>query len=124
MDENKDDILDLTALAPKPRRVKIAEDTIVSAHPPKMSVMLDLVGLSAKLKDINKIPAEEAKEVLSTLNGVVVGCIPELEGHELPPVQLISLLEMLMDMVMPPEQIEELKKRNITVEAAKKNQSS
>lgn len=114
------DTLDLDALIPAPRIVKIDGNEIEVKQPATADV-LKLGKVGQKLQAVNDLPDEEIEALTSSLKEIINRLIPELNGKDLNTAQLMTLLNMIVEMSMPPE-LEELKKKGITVNETKKTQ--
>lgn len=112
------DVLDLDALQPQSKTVKF-NDKLIEVAPPKTGDLLRLSQIGAKLKDASELEADDIDKVTTDLEGHIKRMIPELQEASLGTAQLMSLLTLIMEMGMP-EQMAELKKQGIEVDASKK----
>ena len=122
MSEVNSEILDLNSLMPDSRRIRFGNPPKeVDVKPPTTGQVLKLGALGKKMQDIDNMSAEETEALVNRLTAEVKVCIPELADQELNTAQLMKLLEMIIDMGMP-GQVQELAKKGITVDTAKKIQ--
>ena len=112
------DVLDLDALQPQSKKVKF-NGNVIEVAPPKTGDLLRLSQIGSKLKDAGDLNSDEIDKVTSDLEGHIKRMIPELQEASLGTAQLMSLLTLVMEMGMP-EQMAELKKQGIEVDASKK----
>lgn len=111
-------ILDLDALVPKPRIIKIGDQQI-QVKPPKTADVLRLGTLGQKLEDSADLPEEELNKIIASMEELIKKCIPELASIELNSSQLMKLIELIGAMSLPPDATE-LKNRGIEVDNPKK----
>ena len=112
------DVLDLNALMPQPRRIKLGEVEI-EIQPPKTQDILKLGTLGQKLQNLEDLTDEQVDELTQKLREAIDRVVPELQGHELNTAQLMALLNLIIEMAMPPE-AEALAAKGITVDTPKK----
>ena len=113
------DILDLDALAPEPRTIKLGGKEI-QVQPPRTRHVLRLGFLGQKMQDLDSMSVEESDELIEKLEAEIKQCIPEIEKHTLNASQLMQLLSIIVDMGMP-NQAEVLKEKGITVDNTSKD---
>lgn len=120
MSDDNSTILDLDALVPQPRYVKLGEQKI-EIKPPKTADILKIGALGQKLEKSAELGDGELERTLDQLTAQVKVCVPELKDVELNTAQLLKLVELISEMAMPPD-AEELKKRGIEADTPKKVQ--
>lgn len=115
--------IDLDALIPEAKVVKFGGN-LITIQPPTTEQLLSLVKLGERLKNNYSSTAEGelyqegiAKD-FNDLQDSIAGLAPELKGAKLNFAQIVALLEMIVEMAMP-GQLEELKKRGITIDSPK-----
>lgn len=97
--------LDLDALIPETRLVKLGGKSY-KVSPPSLRILPEL---SRKLSKISKLEnnenVEEIAQALEDLNATVKLVMPELpEDTELSVAQCTAVIQLIMEMVTPPEQ--------------------
>lgn len=118
MSDTDNSLVDLDALAPKPRKLKYAGNTI-EVQPPRTRHVLRLGFLGQKMQDIATLEPSEADQLIEQLESEIKEVIPELKEATLNASQLMELLTLIVDMGMP-NQAEMLKAKGITVDSQKK----
>lgn len=114
------DVLDLDALAPKPVTVHFGNEDI-EIEPPTTSSILRLGSLGKKIESADQLSDDEMEKLVDDMTNQIYKCIPALGGKKLNTAQLLKLVEIISKMSLPPD-AEELQKRGITAETAKKAQ--
>lgn len=112
MDQNQ--ITDLDAIAPVTRKVKFGGQEYI-VQPPRLKMM---PAFARQLQKIATLASEEDQEkvvqVLEEFNVLIRQVIPQLpEDADFTLLQANALIEMIMEMVMPPE-AKKLKEEGLT----------
>lgn len=113
-----DNLIDLDALAPKPRKLKFGGN-VIELQPPKTRNVLRLGFLGQKMTDMDSLTNEQTDQLIADLEAEIKEVVPELKDAQLNASQLMELLTVIVEMGMP-NQADELKKRGITVDSQKK----
>jgi hypothetical protein len=92
------EVIDLNALVPESRIVKIG-DKEVEIKPPKTAQMFKLGALGQKMQGADKIAPEEIEGLVSEMTSLIVEIAPELDGVELHSAQVFKLIEIVGEMV-------------------------
>lgn len=91
------DVIDLDALIPESRFVKIGEKE-VEIKPPQTAQMFKLGALGQKMQSADKIPADQMESLVAEMNSLIVEIAPELEGVQLHSTQIFKLIEIIGEM--------------------------
>lgn len=118
MSDTDTSLIDLDALAPKPRKLKFGGNTF-ELLPPKTRNVLRLGFLGQKMTDMDSLSTEQTDQLIADLEAEIKEVVPELKDAQLNASQLMELLTVIVEMGMP-NQADELKKRGITVDSQKK----
>lgn len=118
MSDTDSSLIDLDALAPKPRKLKFGGNTF-ELLPPKTRHVLRLGFLGQKMQDMDSLTNEQTDQLIADLEAEIKEVVPELKEASLNASQLMELLTVIVEMGMP-NQADELKKRGITVDSQKK----
>lgn len=94
------DIIDLDALVPEARKIKIG-GKVIDVPPPKTVHILKLGQLGQKLDMAADMETSELEVVVSKLQDLICEVIPDLVGIELTTSQLMSLIAILGEMSTP-----------------------
>lgn len=92
-----DEVLDLDAIAPEPKKVKF-QNEIINVNAPKMSDIFAIGKASQKLDiDANN----DVDAAMAELQAALTKVIPDLEGKTLGVAQLIALATLVSKMSTP-----------------------
>lgn len=101
MDSNEQNILDLDALAPQSRQIKLPGGEMVTIKPPQMKNLLRLGFLGDKLRTSGTdTTLEQIDKILSEMHAELVLIIPELKDVDLLPAQLHGVVNFVQEMGM------------------------
>jgi len=92
------EVIDLNALVPESRFVKIG-DKEIEIKPPKTAQMFKLGALGQKMQNAAKSSPEDVEALSAEMTALVKEVIPELEGIDLHSAQLFKLIEIISSMV-------------------------
>lgn len=115
--------LDLDALDPKPKQVKLG-GKLFEVYPPKLGAIIALTRLMKELQDVGE-DTEKALVAIESIRKAVEPIIPGLkdETHlDLSIDQVSALLEFVFKMATPPE-AQELEKKGIEPGSTEKKSS-
>ena len=113
--------LDLDALAPKTKKVKL-DGKEIEVKPPTTGQIIKVSSFGARLKGFGDLSAEEGDALEADITGLLKELAPELPT-DLAFVQKVAVLNMVSQMSMPPE-AKELEKKGITANTPKDNPSA
>lgn len=116
------DTLDLDALTPEPRRIKF-DGNQIEVQPPTTADVLILGKIGKKIENANELEDEELEEVSKQLRDKIDKIVPALGGKFLTLGQQMALLEIVLDMAIPPD-AKELEAKGITVDGPKDRPAS
>lgn len=92
------EVIDLNALVPESRIVKIG-DKEIEIKPPKTAQMFKLGALGQRMQGASDSQPEEVEALVSDMTALIVEIAPELDGIELGSAQLLKLIEIISGMV-------------------------
>lgn len=115
------EILDLDALLPQPRVIKLGGEEI-KVEPPTTASVITLGFLGQKIQEGQKLEADQIEKLVADLQTAIEACIPQLKGKTLTSSQLLAVVQIVTDMGMPKDATE-LSKRGITPTDPKEPQS-
>lgn len=114
MSDNK--IVDLNELMPQGVTIKFGNPPRdIDIPQPRTGQLLRLGNLGQKMQTVNTENPDEADALDEEMSKLLYEIIPGLNGEPLHPAQKLKLFEILTEMAMP-EQMEELKKKGITLD--------
>lgn len=116
-----EDVLDLDALAPQPRKMLLFGQEVI-VKPPSTQQVLELASMGKKLQGFADAEPAQMLELLNDFQAAIAGVIPEIKDKPLTPGQLSAIAELVVEMGMPKES-KELAKRGITPDDPKAPQS-
>ena len=106
--------LDLGALAPEPRKIKLADGREIQVQPPKMADTLRLSSLGKRLAEAESLGEEELNQLSTDLVGIIVKMVPGLQNEVMNFQQQIAVVTLLAEMSTPAS-TQELSENGITV---------
>lgn len=114
MADNK--IVDLNELMPQGVTIKFGNPPRdIDIPQPRTGQLLRLGALGQKMQTVNTEDPEAADQLDADMDKLLYEIIPELNNEPLHTAQKLKLFEILTEMAMP-EQMDELKKRGITLD--------
>ncbi len=114
MADNK--VIDLNELLPQGVTIKFGDPARdIDIPPPRTGQLLRLGALGQKMQTVNTEDPDEADKLDDEMSKILHEIIPGLNGETLHTAQKLKLFEILTEMAMP-EQMDELKKRGITLD--------
>lgn len=109
-------IVDLNELMPQGVTIKFGNPARdIDIPQPRTGQLLRLGALGQKMQTVNVDDPEEADKLDDDMAKLLYEIIPGLNGEPLHTAQKLKLFEILTEMAMP-EQMEELKKKGITLD--------
>jgi len=122
MADNK--IIDLNELMPQGVTIKFGNPARdIDIPQPRTGQLLRLGALGQKMQSVNTENPEEADALDEEMSKLLYEVIPGLNGEPLHTAQKLKLFEILTEMAMP-EQMDELKKKGITLDPKVKPRSA
>lgn len=115
MDSNK---LDLDALAPKPAVITF-NGREITVPPPTTDVVLKMIYLGKQINGGGSLPKDELQALMDETYFYISKAIPDLSETALSPKQLMAIINMLVDMGMPPDK-KEMENKGVTADEVKK----
>jgi hypothetical protein len=109
-----EEILDLDAIAPEPKKVKFGGE-IITVNPPKMGELMAMVKFAKKMQDADPNNTDY-EPIIEEMKTILDRVIPELAGKELSLSQMLAL-ETLLSQMATPKQVEDA---NTTTASEKK----
>lgn len=97
MDE---DIIDLNALDPKPRVIKIGEQKL-TLNPPKVRELLRLGYISQRMQSAPGLDDEQLQRLMDEAKTEIDNVIPEMKEIALTMGQTLNLMAIIIDMGTP-----------------------
>lgn len=114
MSDNK--VVDLNELLPQGVTIKFGNPARdIEIPPPRTGQLLRLGALGQKMQTVNAEDPEAADQLDDEMSKLLYEIIPGLNNEPLHTAQKLKLFEILTEMAMP-EQMEELKKKGITLD--------
>lgn len=114
MADNK--IIDLNELMPQGVTIKFGNPARdIDIPQPRTGQLLRLGSLGQKMQTVNANDPDEADKLDEEMSKLLYEIIPGLNNEPLHTAQKLKLFEILTEMAMP-EQMEELKKKGITLD--------
>ncbi|MFA5937671.1 MAG: hypothetical protein WC822_07395 [Candidatus Paceibacterota bacterium] len=114
MADNK--VVDLNELLPQGVTIKFGSPARdIDIPPPRTGQLLRLGALGQKMQTVDAQNPEAADQLDDEMAALLYEIIPGLNGEPLHTAQKLKLFEILTEMAMP-EQMDELKKRGITLD--------
>lgn len=114
MADNK--VVDLNELLPQGVTIKFGNPARdIDIPPPRTGQLLRLGALGQKMQTVNTENPDEADALDEEMAKLLYEIIPGLNNEPLHTAQKLKLFEILTEMAMP-EQMDELKKRGITLD--------
>jgi len=99
-----EEILDLDALVPEPKKVRFGGE-IITVNPPKMGELMAMVKFAKKMEGDNT-GTLDYEPIVEEMKAILVRVIPELEGKDLSIGQILAL-ETLLSQMATPQQVSE-----------------
>jgi hypothetical protein len=96
-----DDILDLDAIAPQPKKVKFGGE-IITVNPPKMGEFFLMAKAAQQLDP--KIEGADFEKASNELQTALDNLVPELAGKNLGAAQLLALVTLISGMATPTQE--------------------
>jgi hypothetical protein len=104
--------VDLDALLPESTTIKFGGQEI-EVKPPKTGQVLRLGKLGERIQDVEKLSSEEVDKLVTDITSLISEIIPELTGKDLSTAQLLTLIQIIGNMSIPPD-AKELKEKGIS----------
>jgi hypothetical protein len=107
-------IIDLDALMPEVAIVKYG-DKEIKVQPPSVELLLKLSSNAGRFKDADKLSPEELGAVIDAVTDLIYQIIPDLKDVKFNQAQLMALVNLISEMVMPPDS-KELAEKGVTTD--------
>jgi hypothetical protein len=121
--DDSNEILDLNAINPAARKIKIGNpERVVTIQPPETESIMYLFAIAKRMQGASELEPEALGELIKEAKSTITQNIPDIKDERLTFGQLFKLLEILIDMAMPQDSTE-LDKRQITATDVKKSPS-
>jgi len=111
------EVIDLDALVPESRIVKIGGKEI-EIPPPKTQQVMELGVLGQSMQGVDPKNVTEVTEMYNKMSDIICKIVPDLSGIDLVPEQVIALFEIITEMATP-KNATELAKRGIDTNTPK-----
>lgn len=114
--------LDLDALAPDTKKVKL-NGRVIEVAPPKFKTLLEILKLADKFGKGQELDQNETVKALESLRNALVPIVPALseDDFDLSLVQMMTLIEFVVSMTSPTDQ-KALENEGLTVKSDKKKE--
>jgi hypothetical protein len=110
-----EEILDLDAIVPEPRKIRF-EGNIITVNPPKMGELMAMFKFGRKMQDADP-NTTDYEPIMEEIKSILVKIVPELEGKEINLNQMLALSTLISQMATP-TQISE-----VNIEAAEEKKT-
>ena len=97
MDSTDQNMLDLSALAPEPAKLKLPNGKVVDFQPPSMKTMVQLSFLGDRLSKSKDSSIVDIKDLVDKIYSEIEKVIPEIKNVNLSTEQLQGLLKYLQE---------------------------
>lgn len=115
--------LDLTTIVKNKKTVRMPDGKVIEIEPPDLGALFEVAKLGGDMKavqgNLSDLSEEQAVEVYDKLKAAFKKLIPQLADYNLNYEQTFALLDLIIKISMP-EDLAELEKRGIKLDADQK----